>query len=73
MKPTVLSGTLEIDHDRGVIYFHADEGGLLDHGVPTPLRVCNLPRPIPAISLINGILDITLGHGTSWVGETRHV
>ena len=36
-----IDGTLEIDQHRGVIYFHANEGYTL-------LRICSLPKPIPA-------------------------
>jgi hypothetical protein len=53
---TEITGTLEIDHYRGVIYFHAAGGG-------TKLRICDLPRPIP---LGNQMLDITHMHSASW-------
>ncbi len=36
---TKIKGELEIDHERGVIYFHNEEGC-------TTLRLCNLPTPI---------------------------
>lgn len=26
MKTTIIQGQLEIHHERGVIYFHSDEG-----------------------------------------------
>jgi hypothetical protein len=57
-----IKGILEIDADRGVIYFHASEGPLT--GV-TQLRICRLPRPVP----IDRELDITNGYGVSWVGK----
>jgi hypothetical protein len=38
---TTLNGTLEIDHKRGVIYFHSNDEGI------TRLRICRLPKPIP--------------------------
>lgn len=49
-------GQLEIDHARGVIYFHDAAKG---HSL---LRICRLPRPIP-----EGIpLDISHMVGCSW-------
>ena len=55
---TSINGTLEIDHERGVIYFHADEVETKTWEVPTPLRLCGLPRPIPEIH--GRMLDITV-------------
>ena len=52
MKTTKISGQLEIDHDRGVIYFHSGTLGI------TLLRICRLPTPIPKGSMI----DIAYGH-----------
>ena len=51
-----LDGQLEIDPDRGVIYFHRTDTG------QTLLRICRLPSPIP----IDEFLDITFGHGVNW-------
>ena len=50
--PPYYPGWLEIDRDRGVIYFHRPEGTLL--------RICRLPAPIP-----KGVtfIDITLYEG----------
>ena len=53
---TTLHGQLEIDHNRGVIYFHAIFDG------QTKLRICSLPKPIPK----DVLLDITHMYGTSW-------
>lgn len=39
MSTETISGQLEIDVDRGVIYFHSDEG-------MTKLRIAGLPTPI---------------------------
>lgn len=60
-----FKGILEIDQERGVIYFHSiDTGGSL-------LRICRLPKPIP--NPLHGsmpeMLDITHMHGTSWEGS----
>ena len=44
-----IAGQLEIDKERGVIYFHSGETGI------TLLRVCNLPRPI---RMAGGLIDI---------------
>lgn len=53
------TGELEIDKERGVIYFHSDLG-------ITILRICCLPTPIP---LSSEGLDITHGYGVSWKGN----
>lgn len=65
IKPTAkstatwkIAGVLEIDSNRGVIYFHA--GGC------STLRICNLPRPIPVVR--NELLDVTHMVGASWGG-----
>ena len=55
-----IKGELEIDRERGVIYFHSEHGY-------TALRICNLPAPIPTTTAGNG-LDITYGVGCSWKG-----
>jgi hypothetical protein len=56
-----IKGELEIDRERGVIYFHSAQGY-------TALRICNLPTPIPTTNYENG-LDITFGVGCSWRGK----
>jgi len=53
-----LEGMLQIDTDRGVIYFHTTEGH-------TALRICRLPTPIPETSPGN-MLDITHMTGANW-------
>jgi len=62
MKHTIqIEGILEIDQNRGVIYFHSNEHG------NTPLRICSLPKPIPDSSLNFTIgLDITHMIGCNW-------
>lgn len=64
-------GELEIDSERGVIYFHSNYGITL-------LRICSLPKPIPVPVVILGgrkvpiqikdfnPIDITFGYGVSW-------
>ena len=59
---TKIKGQLEIDHERGVIYFHADTTG------HTVLRICHLPV-IPGYAhggIPGTLLDITHMHGVSW-------
>jgi hypothetical protein len=51
-----IQGYLEIDSQRGVIYFHSVRTGI------TNLRICRLPTPIPEETE----LDITHMHGTNW-------
>lgn len=53
-----IAGELEIDSNRGVIYFHA--------GGQSILRVCNLPRPIPVVR--DRMLDVTHMVGADWGG-----
>ena len=65
MERTVIEGQLEIDHERGVIWFNSEQGACV-------LRICRLPRPIPTIESVNitgRMLDVTHMHGCDWVGE----
>jgi hypothetical protein len=68
-----IDGQLEIDSERGVIYFHNGSTGVTD------LRICNLPIPIPDPRWIirNGVvekegspLDITHMYGASWSNQS---
>jgi hypothetical protein len=68
-----IEGTLEIDQERGVIYFHSRSTGVTD------LRLCDLPTPIPDPRWIikNGKvkksgepLDITHMRGCNWRQQT---
>lgn len=69
--PTLkFEGQLEIDQQRGVIYFHSAEAPT---GGATLLRINRLPTPIPNPLLHPGVgildvtlLDVTHMHGTSW-------
>lgn len=55
---TKVNGTLEIDHERGVIYFHlTDIADVKKYDLITPLRICGLGR-IPSLRGGNQI-DIT--------------
>lgn len=58
MATQKIEGQLEIDHDRGVIYFHANKGY-------TALRIGGLPQCIPFVSPTSA-LDIAHMHGCSW-------
>lgn len=60
---TEITGVLEIDHYRGVIYFHARDGRA---GDVTVLRICGLPRPVP---FGDTMLDITHMEGANWRGR----
>jgi len=69
-----FDGQLEIDHERGVIYFHSGKTG------QTLLRISRLPK-IPHIWLNTGagfkdseMLDITHGYPTvSWESHKEEV
>jgi len=59
----VLRGTLQIDEERGVIYFHCESTKEMKaRATVSPLRICNLPHPIPD----NQQLDITHLIGQNW-------
>lgn len=67
MDKTLIDGQLEIDHNRGVIYFHSLTGA-------TIIRICNLPTPIPKIGdgpIPERMLDITHLVGQDWQGDIR--
>ncbi len=65
---TTIKGELQIDHGRGVIYFHSTD----PEKFPSPstlLRICSLPRPIPdlvELEKLGSMLDITHMQDTSW-------
>ncbi len=60
MMTTKIEGQLEIDNERGVIYFHS-------HRDYTVLRICRLPIPLPKGNRVDfPFLDITHMHGVSW-------
>lgn len=61
INPIHIEGFLEIDSNRGVIYFHSKTGQTL-------LRICSLPTPIPLPvgEPSEVMLDITHGYGVSW-------
>lgn len=65
MNNTYIDGQLEIDHKRGVIYFHASNKKWINKfRILTVLRICQLPVPIPKV---NGrMLDINFMHGVDW-------
>lgn len=44
MSTTRTKGELEVDEVRGVIYFHAETGGI------TILRIYGLPVPMPKLN-----------------------
>lgn len=41
---TIIAGELQIDHERGVIYFHASIPAQEQNYCPTPLRICGLGK-----------------------------
>lgn len=59
----LIEGQLEIDTERGVMYFHSNEGY-------TALRISGLPRPIPKPGKLTRMLDIAHMHGCDWDGKT---
>lgn len=65
-RTTEIQGMLEIDHDRGVIYFHAGKKDfIMQNNVVTVLRICSLPKPIPQVR-DHGCLDITHMKCADW-------
>ena len=67
MSSIKIKGELEIDSERGVIYFHTSDLEVLEknQGQSTILRICHLPKPIPTSMM----LDITHMMGCNWSGE----
>lgn len=66
MKTLQLEGVLEVDHARGVVYFHLKDPELIARfGTQTVLRICNLPKPIPKDCQI----DLTHMVGVNWHNE----
>jgi len=68
MPPITIKGVLEIDAERGVIYFHSgNQMDALIYGT-TPLRICSLPKPIaiPGKYSDGFTLDITHMHGVNY-------
>ena len=62
---TRIPGELEIDHERGVIYFHCSEVADIEKmNGQTALRISQLPAPIPE----GRCLDITHMRQTNWRG-----
>ena len=68
-RTTQFVGVLEIDHQRGVIYFHlSNPDDINSMGLQTLLRICHLPIPIPS----HKMLDISfVGMGYNWDGRKR--
>lgn len=62
-----FKGVLEIDENRGVIYFHYDKEGR------SLLRICRLPTPIPNPVKDGTLLDITHLYGVSWKDKKTDV
>jgi hypothetical protein len=62
MVTRTYRGLLEIDPERGVIYFHDESKGI------TLLRICSLPKPIPIPEIYT--LDVTHMVGANWNDET---
>lgn len=57
-----FDGQLQIDNERGVIWFHCNDPEIAEkYGSVSILRICSLPKPIPETAL-----DITFGYGVSW-------
>lgn len=64
---TVYQGTLEVDNERGVVYFHLGSAELVQKlGAVTLLRVSQLPTPIPK----GAVMDVTNIQGAYYKGGT---
>jgi hypothetical protein len=64
-----ISGHLEIDQERGVIYFHAMDPDQTEY-LGSILRICSLPVPIPD-PLDGKNLDITHLVGCNWRDDAK--
>ncbi len=65
VETTKIAGQLEIDHERGVIYFHCNDSQIADEfGSVTILRICRLPAPVPRRAI-----DITHLQGVCYSAE----
>lgn len=63
MPTRQYSGMLEVDDERGVIYFHTDDPFVVKRfRTATILRICRLPTPIP----VDTPMDIVHTFGCSW-------
>ena len=57
---TLVQGWLEVDHDRGVIYFHlSSKEDITKLQAITLLRIQGISRPIPE----KGLIDIKVEKG----------
>ena len=58
---TKIHGELEIDHERGVVYFHSEKGY-------TALRIQGIPTPIPSKEqhYTQPMLDINVKRPDFW-------
>jgi hypothetical protein len=63
-RKKIFKGELEIDHQRGVIYFHlTGKRDIKTTETMSLLRICSLPQiPFP----LRDILDITHLRGCNW-------
>lgn len=64
---TLIGGTLQIDHKRGVIYFHANQDAMEAGYCPTPLRICGIGE-IDA-PMLDRQIDLTIHR--VWDNETH--
>jgi len=63
-----FNGELEIDTERGVVYFHVkNPATAFSIGTVTLLRICQLPTPVPT----DRQLDITHMYGANWMNKQQ--
>lgn len=63
--------SIEIDHQRGVIYIHAGKTTMMELQTPTIIRIQGLPTPIPIPR--QRMLDINVKSAwCDWPGEEKH-
>jgi hypothetical protein len=64
-----IPGELEIDAERGVIYFHTSSKKFVELiGSVTVLRICGIPKPV-----VPGAIDITLAENKVFKMRTWRV
>ena len=69
-----IPGILEIDEERGVIYFHTTEKKECERrNSTTVLRIQGLPTPVPNDQQLDITIRLATPSGTSWGEEAKYL